>query len=803
MADSKYTDGCFISDYIDIFAAVAATNNAGGYAGFKVVDCHPDAGGGAHEIIAKLTSRNGRSIFNNLKPAAMSLLVPKVRLYKLVYDGKTVISQPEFIFDDFYQRQDVDAIFAGNERRIGGVGLSEATWMFDGTNPAEAPNTIKVNLKFEFQSASDLLGDRYSPDGTIDAGSPDLDLKANMIDLILHPPQLDEAANSAKDEGEYKPNFYRIKMVVGWARPQLQEGRLPGLSSAETQQLLAELSRQRMCIILNLVSHEFDIAEDGKIALAVEYVGALEESLNGNDSDILRVDQIVEERDPITQQQIEENKRKIAELNEYIECLRLSDSAAAEDEIEFQQEEITALEEDTADLNQLVEEVAADEKVDVYTQFLSSLQDKVLEVEVDDLAIEEWIESMKSAVRPAAADIIGESEAASPPENADDAEEVIEEEGEAAFDAAEADAESSNVGNASEEFVKNAREEAQDPEKGYIHYIPLGDILSAAVKAGMGSSNMSVGDSIILTGPVVILHPRGYRFHINLADLPIPYQDFQAFFFENVVRKQLSSYPLKQFLKDILEKLVKKLLQPPECFAKGREGRAVTISNTNFTVTRATALACNFNIESIGTDTPIPRFNINRDPLPPIGIDSGEAGDDVNCLMFYMNNYKAADLVADEMADLGRGIYHFYIGAEGGIVKSIDYQRTDVQGLREARQAEARNLGQIRDVYSANVTLFGNQMFIPGMKVFLNPPIGFGRPEVDGYGDDFNFGSIANLLGIGGYYDVIKVDSTISESGQYETTLQCEFAQSGGTLDSVAGKCQGIIDSISPDLETF
>lgn len=804
MADSKYTDGCFISDYIDIFAAVAATNNAAGYPGFKVVDCHPDAGGGAHEIIAKLTSRNGRSIFNNLKPAAMSLLVPKVRLYKLIYDGKTLISQPEFLFDDFYRRENVDAIFAGNSKRIGGVGLSEATWTLAGTNPAESEKVINVNMRFEFQSASDLLGDRYNTtDGTINAGESDLDLKANMIDLILHPPQLDEAANSAKDEGEYKPNFYRIKMVVGWARPQLQEGKLPGLTTFETQQLMAELSRQRMCLILNLVSHEFDIAEDGKISLAVEYIGSLEESINGNDSDILRVDQKVEELDSTSQQQIEENKKKIAELNEYIECLRLSDSAAAEDEVEFQQEEITALEEDLADLNQLVEEIAADEKVDVYTQFLSSLQDKVLEVEVDDSAIEDWIESMKSSIRPPAADIIGESDTASPPENADDAEEVIEAEGEAAEDAAEADAEESGAGSASEEFVKNAREEAQDPTKGYIHYIPLGDILSAAVKAGMGATNVSVSDSIILTGPVVILHPRGYRFHINLADLPIPYQDFQAFFFENVVRKQLSSYPLKQFFKDILEKLVKKLLQPPECFEKGRESRAVTVSVTNFTVSRATALACDFNIESIGTDTPIPRFNINTNPLPPIGIDAGESEDDVNCLMFYMNNYKASDLVADEVADLGRGIYHFYIGAEAGIVKSIDYQRSDVQGLREARQAEARNLGQIRDVYSANVTLFGNQMFYPGMKVFLNPPIGFGEPEADGYGDDNNFGSIANLLGIGGYYDVIKVDSTISEGGQYETTLQCEFAQSGGTLDSVAGKCQGIIDSIEPDLETF
>ena len=62
------------------------------------------------------------------------------------------------------------------------------------------------------------------------------------------------------------------------------------------------------------------------------------------------------------------------------------------------------------------------------------------------------------------------------------------------------------------------------------------------------------------------------------------------------------------------------------------------------------------------------------------------------------------------------------------IVKLIDYTRTDVEGLREARQAEARNLGQIRDVYNASVTLMGNSLFYPGMKS-MNPPMGFGRPK--------------------------------------------------------------------------
>ena len=71
--------------------------------------------------------------------------------------------------------------------------------------------------------------------------------------------------------------------------------------------------------------------------------------------------------------------------------------------------------------------------------------------------------------------------------------------------------------------------------------------------------------------------------------------------------------------------------------------------------------------------------------------------------------------------------------------------------------------------------------------------MGFGRPEADGYGDENNFGSVAHLLGIGGYYDVITLESSISRGGQYETTLDCVFAQSGGTLDSIEAKCEAVL----------
>jgi hypothetical protein len=177
----------------------------------------------------------------------------------------------------------------------------------------------------------------------------------------------------------------------------------------------------------------------------------------------------------------------------------------------------------------------------------------------------------------------------------------------------------------------------------------------------------------------------------------------------------------------------------------------------------------------------------------------------MNCMLYYLNSYKAADLKANEEDDREKGIYHFHIGLDTGLIKGIDYQRSDVAGLREARQAEARNLGQIRDVYNAHVKMVGNSLFYPGMKVFLNPPIGFGAPEVDGINpetgkqDESNFGSISNLLGIGGYYDVISVDSKISRGGQYETELDCIFAQSGGTLDNIDAKCKGILATLEPE----
>ena len=798
---SKFTDACYLMDYVDDLSMLGTRTNANGYHSFKTIECNTEAGAGAHQIIARLTSGTGIKEFLNIKPAALAMLQPKVRLFKLLYsqgDTKDPVASPEFLFDDFYSRSNIDSIFAGKNFRVGGVGLKEVNWKLNGTNPAEADKIIEVGMSFEFQSAADLLGSRYNPtDGSISAGIPEDEFQANMIDLILHPPGFAESqgaqARVTSKRGEYVPSFYRIRMDIGWAIPHLNGGMLPGMSETATRVLSQELQKQEMSLILNLVEHSFDINENGKIGLSVEYIGALEESINGNDADILSLISRKTKTKSVEREEdrSEEKRQRIQELSEYMECLKLDDPSA--DSIDPYRDNIKDLQEDIKKSNDDIDEMLTEAKESVYQQFLTVINDKVYKLEVSEGDIEDWLESIEEdSARPSLPslnDIIASGGLEySQPESADDAEDAIGGMND------EGSWRSSSGEEQIDEVVKKAKAEQEDASKGHIEFLFLGDLISTACQVMSPIFNPAAGAPTLITGPIVINHPRGNRIQFNLADLPISYQDFQTFFFEVVVRKQLASYPLKLFIKDILERLVKKVLQPSECFSRGREKRSIDISLTNFTITKTMGIK-----HGIEQNYIIPNGRLQVDNIDLEYEMRGDNTPVMDCLFLYMNSYTAQELVAKPDKDEEKGIYHFYIGNEGGIVKSIDYSKTDVEGLREARQAEVRNLGQIRDVYNASVKLVGNSLFRPGMKVFLNPPIGFGRPEVDGYNnisglpDPNNLGSISNLLGIGGYYDIITVDSTISRGGQYETTLDCVFAQSGGTLDSIEARCEGVL----------
>ena len=133
--------------------------------------------------------------------------------------------------------------------------------------------------------------------------------------------------------------------------------------------------------------------------------------------------------------------------------------------------------------------------------------------------------------------------------------------------------------------------------------------------------------------------------------------------------------------------------------------------------------------------------------------------------------------------DIESGRFHVEIGSNRGIVKTVKFSKTNMQYLREARFVRngIDGLLQLSSVYKANVEMFGNTLFYPGMELWINP-YGFGglhlgRPQ---QGADVGGGnrSLANMLGLGGYHTITGVSTTLSPSG-FTTSLDAQHYYSG------------------------
>ena len=144
--------------------------------------------------------------------------------------------------------------------------------------------------------------------------------------------------------------------------------------------------------------------------------------------------------------------------------------------------------------------------------------------------------------------------------------------------------------------------------------------------------------------------------------------------------------------------------------------------------------------------------------------------------------------VVDPAKNRLQGIYHLYIGVNSGIVKAIDFARTnkapiqDMMIMRATREGDT-SIGHILQPYNATVRTFGSPHWIPGQYVYLNP-------ATLGRGDWIERLKLSRKLGLGGFYLINKVSSVV-EAGKLETTLDCIHQYYGNLPDDVtAGTTQ-------------
>ena len=77
------------------------------------------------------------------------------------------------------------------------------------------------------------------------------------------------------------------------------------------------------------------------------------------------------------------------------------------------------------------------------------------------------------------------------------------------------------------------------------------------------------------------------------------------------------------------------------------------------------------------------------------------------------------------VTDTAQGVYHHYLGSTCGLVKSINFVRFDQPYLRESRIQKEGALGaeQLRELYSANIELYGNTLYKNGNYIYINPAL--------------------------------------------------------------------------------
>jgi len=246
----------------------------------------------------KLTKTKGhdQDLFFQLKPSAMAMLVPKIRLFLIKYKGPDdkLGRYQELLFEDHITNSAVDSIFKNRRGRGAAAGIKNFTYEFDGKDPATTDSMIKANLTLFFTDFDTVVAHQRGPtaeEREYFGNRADEDYaKPRFLDLIMRSEkQITDDAGSRR----YNSKFYKIKAIVGWAVP-------PNNSSFDSNDFFKDplgkptgkelrklIKSMDLTLDLHMIRHNIEFMDDGRIELRIDYRAAIEGSFRTDEANIL------------------------------------------------------------------------------------------------------------------------------------------------------------------------------------------------------------------------------------------------------------------------------------------------------------------------------------------------------------------------------------------------------------------------------------------------------------------------------------------------------------------------------------
>tara|TARA_A200000159_G_scaffold157781_1_gene174308 strand:+ start:2422 stop:4824 length:2403 start_codon:yes stop_codon:yes gene_type:complete len=743
----RLQEQCFL---VYNFEAFAQSNNESSFSNFVPLHGNP------MQIVQRLLAIPDLNALMTLKPYLLSALMPQIRLYKVHYPSRD--SQGiavEIPFDDYLNPSSIEDMTKSGYSKGLGAGVKSFEWELLGTNPAESDNNIKAKLKLHFNSMQDLLAPRGNHDGQ----------KISFINLI------EPSAKFKNDSGEdgkgasegtrsYNEKYFRIRASVGYGDPvgQLWD------NEPEVAGLKEVIKNARQFFNLNMVTHSLEFKEHGAVELEIEYIADSEGALSSKYADVLLIGrtEAMDQAEAARAAERENAAAKVSSEND-ANCGKEGDdreTEAADDEKELLEGQAEAEAEDRAIL---------------YNTLLSALENSggiyKVRVNAKDLGMldGEQAQGDTAAARRTSIDkawVTSNRKVA---------------EGGSLSDLRDATDEAIDDPNEAAKSFSDDGDASPGPDELDIHYFHYGDLLNVALRCLYETGTPELERLKVITGPYVYYDPQTKRLTdtYNMCDIPISLNLFQIWFMDKVVKPQVKKYSLKRFIKDSVTSLVGAAMRP-ECFGKEYGKAPANLSLQMLQVPATDDGKC--RVSGVSTQGKIggKRVRSLENILPYPSAVKAEKAESFPYLFIYVSSHgakgfgpPAASEGSREERDAKLGTYHFRIGADGGLVKKINFKKSDQPYAREARMETEGELGGgfLREKYNAEVEMFGNAIFRPGMHVYIDP-------ASVGAGDPTQIKSIARMLGLGGYFLTTNVKCSI-EAGKFQTDLKCVWTSSG------------------------
>lgn len=741
-------------------------------------------------------------ILLNSKSAYLSYFVPKIRIFKEHTVSATEVIDIELPIQQQYRESDFDSIFKNKEGRGGGVGIKSFNWNTIGNSQGNK-FSFGAEIELFFESIGEISKVRSV--NTIGGRT----IETSFEDLLIA-----KMGPRRNPEGAvYDPNYYRVKAQIGWSIPPNNAGFVP-------KEMIEEIKYSNLSLYMTLHSHEIDIADDSTVTLKLKYtayIEALTDSPKNSNVFYPAVDGFQEQLDN-DRQEIDKTAAQIkGDEDKGIQPLDGTAKKNAENQI-----------------NSIEEKIKNDQnnnKIQVYQRILSYIYGKQMIKYL--IAKQEDVQKFTSIISRPKGSISSKEQIDAYNREIDQIRQNNVKTATGGFPAGTQLA----VGNVKPEEVTNifsittqswneALKNAAKTENGEtpIPYFHLGDLVDAILqKMYNGDKDVIKGffekEIKVLLGPVIfydygrltdsitlkagsenkinadgsatqVKAYTGAKTVINIADIPISLDVYTAWFTKKIIDAGVTNMPLKDFISNVINDLVIRAVGAETySFAPRQKTRLVyktkTLRRSNNRLFESTVSGesnpASFGGAASTGQTSIPkslRFAATSLKL----YESLPVVEDRSVLDNFMLLYSVSDqqfeLVSDYEMDKKRGIRHVVYGAETGLIKTIKFTRQDNPMIRShnMRMASQQNPDKsviLREVYNANVEMFGNSLFEIGELIYVSPTL---------FGSNTSVNFVKNL-GIGGYFMILKIQNSITD-GSFKTSLDLKWNAKG---DGIAG----------------